>query len=332
MNKEHATDVVYLSITILILLLIILKYCELKKLIIVLPERKAEPFDGNYDEYFRQIAYKDKEFGSNPTIRSCCVYALTGGKHMRGKLCELIAVGGYTYVDELALAIEYLHSASLIVDDLPAFDNDSFRRGRLSTHKAYGESTAQMCATILVANAMKCVCRHVDNLKRNGHIYPIDPDAMGSIILSHLSEALGTDGASEGQVMDMLTPEMMDKQYGSNKLDELLYKKTGAFFKLTVVMGWIGSGKDEKLMKYVYMLGTHIGIMFQIADDIGDMESDKEKNKWNYANTYGKQYAIDEITMRMLCVKKLLKVLKLNEEGWDELVMNNVDKMILNNE
>jgi len=183
-------------------------------------------------------------------------YSLQGGQRVRAKLCLVVA----DYFDvlpaescKLAAAIEMLHSFSLIQDDLPCMDDDSMRRGRLSLHIAFGESTALLVANCLFARSFGLLSSlQATSLSRTKLID----------ILSHIS---GANGMSLGQWYDL--------EAKTNKLESLIEYhrlKTGLLFGASLQMPAILGGANPKQEAMLKKLGEILGIIYQIHDDISD--------------------------------------------------------------
>jgi geranylgeranyl pyrophosphate synthase len=250
-------------------------------------------------------AYTLEDFGHKTLLSEACKKALTGGKRVRSAILMEIARAttlkrGGVAVDpaEVALFIEYLHSASLVIDDLPEFDNDLTRRGLPSLHAEMGPAVAQMAAISLVAAAFQNICRQIDWIRDNCPDFKY-VDRVGVLMCNDVSRAIGAAGAAGGQYMDISSIDDLIREHGTEALFELMYKKTATFFEMAVVIGWLVAGGDVNETDALRAIGRHVGIAFQIADDIGDMTSDAERKRWNFANEYSREFATAEVTRNL---------------------------------
>ena len=208
-----------------------------------------------------------------------------GGKRLRPILtclaCELFG-GDYKKAIIPAVALEIIHTYSLVHDDLPAMDNDDLRRGKPTTHVKYGEANAILVGDGLLTHAFQLLSKA--NAK----------DSTLRELLFELSYAAGINGMVMGQFIDLYYEE---KEINFDMLKILHAKKTGAMIRGAIRLGAIASeniqGKDiESITKY----GEAIGLAFQIQDDILDVISDNE--------TLGKTVGKDEKEGKLTYVKQ----------------------------
>lgn len=193
-------------------------------------------------------------------------YSLSnGGKRIRPVLAlEFAKACGGTRDDCLpfACALEYIHTYSLIHDDLPCMDNDDLRRGKPSCHKKFGESTALLAGDALLTHAFEII---------GGCDLPDDKKVTA---ISLLAQNSGVCGMIGGQVIDLLFEQ------GNPGIKELLtvYKlKTGALISAACLLGCISAGATEEQMNAASKFAYSLGIAFQIQDDILDIIGDEEK-------------------------------------------------------
>lgn len=271
-----------------------------------------------------------EEFGKQTLLSEACGKALLGGKRIRSII--LLEIARATSLSklkdhklkkseeilpspidagEIALFIEYLHSASIIIDDMPAFDNDLVRRNRPSLHADMGSAVAQMAALSLVASGFQNICRQLDWIRDNCPEIK-NVDKIGTRICSDVSRALGSMGAAGGQYMDISPLDNLLKEHGPDAITDLMYLKTATFFEIAVVAGWLSAGGHPDKTLEMRNIGQHIGTAFQIADDIGDMKSDAEraangKSGWNFANMYGREEALREVELNLKIAKIILQ-------------------------
>ncbi len=185
---------------------------------------------------------------------------LGGGKRIRPILCleAAAAVGGRAPgIEDLACALELIHTYSLIHDDLPALDNDDLRRGRPTCHRKFGEATAILAGDALLTLAFEVLGR----LRRA---------ARGQII-AELARAIGSRGGMiGGQVADL---EAEHKQVSARQLAYIHRSKTGALIRASVRCGALCAGATAAPLARLSRYGEKIGLAFQIVDDILDVRS-----------------------------------------------------------
>lgn len=178
-----------------------------------------------------------------------------GGKRIRPVLCyataETLGVSLYE-VDDIAVAIESIHSYSLVHDDLPAMDNDDFRRGKLSTHKKFGEAHG-----ILAGNALLNFAFETALDKKN-----INADYINA--LKYVAKCAGYGGMIGGQVIDIEGTEKTEEN-----LRKIIENKTAKLIKAPIVAASLISG--GKYFKELEEFGDALGFLFQITDDIMDV-------------------------------------------------------------
>jgi len=235
--------------------------------------------------------YLPKESEMPVTLHKAMRYSMmAGGKRIRPILCiaSCEAVGGKPKKAlPVACALEMVHTYSLIHDDLPAMDNDDFRRGRPTNHKVFGEAVAILAGDALLTEAFGIMTNF--NLRRT-----IRADAILDVI-SDLARAAGSFGMVGGQVVDM---ESEGVEIDLPTLEYLHTRKTGALILASVKGGAkIGEGTHEEI-EALTRYGECLGLAFQIADDILDIEgnieetgkdvgSDLEKGKATYPSIIG---------------------------------------------
>ncbi|HIY33957.1 MAG TPA: polyprenyl synthetase family protein [Candidatus Eubacterium faecigallinarum] len=190
---------------------------------------------------------------------------INGGKRIRPVLAlEFARACGGTRNDclPLACALEYVHTYSLIHDDLPCMDNDDLRRGKPSCHKQFDEATALLAGDALLTHAFEIISEAELS------------DDKKVIAVSLLAQNSGVSGMIGGQVIDLLFEQ------GSPNLKELLtvYKlKTGALISAACLLGCISAGADSSQMAAASKFAYSLGIAFQIQDDILDITGDEKK-------------------------------------------------------
>ena len=230
--------------------------------------------------------YLDKQ--KDNLIYQACRYALQGGKRFRPRIIFSILKG--MEIDESmgydsALALELIQTYSLIHDDLPAMDNDDFRRGKPSLHKAFGEDIAILTGDQLLTDAFKVVSfsqDYSDDIKVN--------------IIKALSSYAGSEGMIYGQLLDVTSkPSDIDKQ----KLFEIQENKTSGLFKIACLIPmYINKENNEE---FYLQLGSLIGHIFQNQDDLFDLIKTEEEMGKNLSDIKNDKatalsiYTVDEL-------------------------------------
>lgn len=206
-------------------------------------------------------------------LREAMNYSLeAGGKRIRPALvlAAAEAVHGSPRAGEQALsvacAVEYIHTYSLIHDDLPAMDNDDFRRGKPTNHKVFGEAMAILAGDALLTHAFHLI----PSAARAGHF---SADVALSIV-EDLAKLAGAAGMVGGQVADMLGEQ------GITSIAELEFihlHKTSDLIVFSVLAGGRIGGATDKQLKHLSLYGRNIGLAFQIQDDLLDLIGDEVK-------------------------------------------------------
>ncbi len=217
------------------------------------------------------------------TIHRAMRYSLfAGGKRIRPVLAIAAAeaVSDVTPgIEPAASALELIHTYSLIHDDLPALDNDDLRRGRPTCHKIFGEAIAILAGDALLTLAFEVLSR----------IECIDAGPRILMVLE-LATAAGTVGGMiGGQVNDI---EGEGKFPTAHLLDSIHRAKTGALLRASVRIGGIAAGADREQLEALTCFGEHIGLAFQIVDDVLDVEQSSE----SLGKTAGKDAQQKKIT------------------------------------
>jgi len=190
-----------------------------------------------------------------------------GGKKIRSKI--IIDIGSLLSIDYKTLiaigaAVECIHAYSLIHDDLPCMDNDKIRRGKPSTHIKFGESTAVLAGNSLLTMAFEILSS--PTLKVS--------DIIKVNLIKKLSECSGHLGIAGGQFLDLSYEK---KKISKNKIIEMEIKKTGKLFSFCCMAPAIIKKKNAKEIKSFENIGSDIGLLFQIADDLIDFKGDSKK-------------------------------------------------------
>lgn len=213
--------------------------------------------------------YMPKEEGYQKTVIEAMNYSLSaGGKRLRPILtleaCR--AVGGLEEdAIPFAMAIEMIHTYSLIHDDLPALDNDDLRRGRPTNHKVYGEAMAILAGDSLLNYAFEVMLSNSIN-KEDSNKY--------LKAINEIAKTSGIYGMIGGQVVDV---ESENIKIEKEKLDFIHLNKTAAIMVGCMRAGAIVGGADEEKLNMITTYGKNIGLAFQIVDDILDIVGDEAK-------------------------------------------------------
>ncbi|WP_320677102.1 geranylgeranyl diphosphate synthase CrtE [Prochlorococcus sp. MIT 1300] len=207
---------------------------------------------------------------------------LAGGKRLRPILCLAaceLAGGDPEKAISTAVAVEMIHTMSLIHDDLPAMDNDDLRRGRPTNHKVYGDALAILAGDALLTRAFEMV-----SLRTQG----VPAERLLKVV-GELSLVAGAPGLVGGQVVDI---ESEGKEVDLETLEFIHLHKTGALLKACVISGALIGGADEELLKALRTYAKGIGLAFQIIDDILDVTASSEV----LGKTAGKDLLADKTT------------------------------------
>jgi geranylgeranyl pyrophosphate synthase len=205
---------------------------------------------------------------SLPPLTEMMSYALSGGKRLRGLLLMAVADccnGPRQQAREAAVAIEMLHAASLVVDDLPAFDDSSMRRGAPSVHKQFGEDAAILTAHALVAGAFEVVAQ-----------INCEPERLLRVI-RRLAGAIGARGMARAEAVDPHSVNPCDYCVAPDAHIRAL--KTGGLFQLAAHTGAVLAGVEPGIAAELAQLGLRLGICFQLADDFRDELMDESTRR-----------------------------------------------------
>jgi len=191
---------------------------------------------------------------------------LNGGKRLRPILvltaCQSVG-GDISLAIPLACAVEFVHSFSLIHDDLPALDDDDFRRGKPASHKVFGEAVAILAGDALLSLAFETIARTKG----------VPADAVLEVC-RRIAAASGAEGMVTGQVVDI---ESEGKKIPPETLEFMHTHKTGALIEASVVCGGLIGGANQEQLCSLSHYGKKFGLAFQITDDILDIEGDEAK-------------------------------------------------------
>ena len=241
---------------------------------------------------------------------------LPGGKKIRSKL--LVDVGKifnikYQTLIKIGAAVECIHAYSLIHDDLPCMDDDSIRRGKLTTHKKFGESTAILAGNSLLTISFEILSSPELDI----------PNNLKNKIINLISKCAGHSGVAGGQYLDL---NYEKRNVSKNKIIEMQRKKTGMLFQFCCSIPVLLSKKKQYFFKFANM-GSDIGLLFQITDDLIDhkgiakkvgkkTKKDIKKGKATLISLLGYK---NTINYSLLLKKKIFKKLSIFENKANDL-------------
>lgn len=261
-------------------------------------------FQAEYQKRIEQIehiigGYLPKEQGYQQTILKAVNYSvLAGGKRLRPMLMQetyRLFGGKERVVEPFMAAIEMIHTYSLVHDDLPAMDNDEYRRGKETTWKVYGEAMGILAGDALLNLAFETATQAFD-------LEPANP-AIGRA-LQILSKKAGIYGMVGGQVVDVESENTTDMT--KEKLDFIYRLKTSALIESAMLIGAVLAGATEEEQKIIEQAAGKVGLAFQIQDDILDVTStmevlgkpigsDEKNHKVTYVTYEGIEKARDDV-------------------------------------
>ena len=231
---------------------------------------------------------------ANPLDKTLCEsmkYSLmAGGKRLRPVLlmaaADAVGAKGTDYLTT-GCAMEMIHTYSLIHDDLPAMDDDDYRRGKLTNHKVYGAGMATLAGDALLTLAFEVM------LRQQG----VSAEKLVQVV-REISTAAGPDGMVGGQALDK---ESEDKQISMETMKNIHLGKTGALFRAAIRSGAILGGASEDELQALTVYADNFGLAFQITDDILDVIGDEQvigkpvgSDEKNHKSTYVTLTSLEE--------------------------------------
>ncbi len=286
-------------------------------------------FQAEYQKRIEQIehivgGYLPKEQGYQQTILKAVNYSvLAGGKRLRPMLMQetyRLFGGAERVIEPFMAAIEMIHTYSLVHDDLPAMDNDEYRRGKETTWKVYGEAMGILAGDALLNLAFETATQAFD-------LEPANP-AIGRA-LQILSKKAGIYGMVGGQVVDVESENTTDMT--KEKLDFIYRLKTSALIESAMLIGAVLAGATEEEQKIIEQAAGKVGLAFQIQDDILDVTStmevlgkpigsDEKNHKVTYVTYEGIEKAKDDVKALSTEAIKLVESLSGKNEFLTELL------------
>nr|WP_239587850.1 farnesyl diphosphate synthase [Gracilibacillus alcaliphilus] len=204
-------------------------------------------------------------FSAPDRLKESVLYSIrAGGKRIRPILMKLMCKGlngDEERIYPAAIALEMVHTYSLIHDDLPAMDDDEFRRGQLTNHKKFDEATAILAGDGLLANSFQLITQ--------AECYS---DREKSYIVSMLAQASGLEGMVAGQYLDM---QAENREISIAELEQIHRLKTGRLISFAIEVGGFLAKASVVQMQKIKVFGDYVGLIFQIQDDILDVEGDQ---------------------------------------------------------
>lgn len=198
-------------------------------------------------------------------LRSVEYALLAPGKRVRPLLC-ILAADALAEEEAAALdagcAVEMVHTASLILDDLPSMDDAQLRRGRLATHKVFGEAVAILTAISLLARAFDVLAALETTAEKRNQIVAL------------VAETIGLNGLSAGQLLDLLPNQC---SFDAHDVEQLHQLKTGVLFSAALKCGVVLAGGSQSQIRVFGEVGDSLGIAFQMADDLADVTAPTEE-------------------------------------------------------
>lgn len=251
-----------------------------------------------------------------PLIYDAMRYSIfAGGKRLRPILVmegARICGGKEKDVMPTACALEFIHTYSLIHDDLPAMDDDDYRRGQLTNHKKFGEAVAVLAGDALLTEAFALVAA-------NAKVHGINPEQIVRVV-ELLAESSGVRGMVGGQLVDMHEDSginVHNKKEKEKALDYIHKHKTVALIRASLLSGALLSGASPRFIKALDKYAFSIGLSFQIMDDLLDVIGDKRKlgkngsdvknKKLTYVTLYGLEASQERARRLVVEAKRTLR-------------------------
>ena len=271
-----------------------------------------------------------KNITMQKTIADAMEYSLmAGGKRLRPMLMleayRLFGGSDEAEIEPFMAAIEMIHTYSLIHDDLPALDNDEYRRGRKTSHVVFGEAMAILAGDALLNYAFETACK----------AFELEPgNQTVARAFTILAKKAGVNGMIGGQVVDV---EMTGKQMSGDQLHFVYENKTGALIEASMMIGAVLAGATEDELKQVEMIASDIGLAFQIQDDLLDILgdsavlgkpvcSDEENGKVTYVTIHGLEESKKDVAEISKRAVTRLDQLPYKNEFLDELILELVNR------
>lgn len=255
-----------------------------------------------------------------------------GGKRLRPMLMEEtyhMFGGSSAVIEPFMAAIEMIHTYSLVHDDLPAMDNDEYRRGKKTTHAVYGEAMGILAGDALLNLAYETAARAFGME---------EADARVARAFAVLAKKAGVYGMVGGQVVDVESEKSDDCPITREKLDFIYRLKTGALIESSMMIGAILAGASSDEISRVEQIAAKLGLAFQIQDDVLDVTSslevlgkpvgsDEKNNKATYVTFEGLDKAVSDVERISKEAEKLLDNL-----GYDDAFLKELFEYLIHRE
>lgn len=276
------------------------------------------------------VKYLPEKEGYQKQIMDAMEYSvMAGGKRLRPMLMKetfRLFGGEGDIIEPFMAAIEMIHTYSLVHDDLPAMDNDDFRRGRKTTHIVYGEAMGILAGDALLNYAFETAAKAFT-------LYPEKSLEIGKA-LQILAGKAGIYGMIGGQVVDV---ESEGKKISKEVLDFIHELKTSALIESSMMIGAILAGASEEAVKDIEKVAKNVGIAFQIQDDILDVTSttevlgkpvlsDEKNEKTTYVNLVGLEKAKEYVETISMEAVRLLEKYEKEDKFLNELLKSLIDR------
>lgn len=262
---------------------------------------------------------------SNPIQQAMRHSLLGNGKRIRPILMMLFAQDlGYqepsTALLEAALSIEMVHTASLILDDLPCMDNAELRRGEATLHRQFGEETAILTSVSLLTSA----------IQRVSHLEGVTA-AQSNALVMILSQAVGEQGLCQGQMQDLKPNSQHDLRSQAVSTNQL---KTGVLFQAMFQMVLILCGSDQPQRNHANKLAFHLGQLYQLLDDLSDKltttgkDCFQDRGKATLGNLLGQESAYSQVIWHHQRTQQCLQLLVPESSVLDDFIQQWLAKAI----
>jgi len=257
------------------------------------------------ENFERELHLAIHRFGKKNPLRDACEQALMqGGKRIRPLIVLMTAEAlnqQETSSLSAALGVEFFHAASLIADDLPCMDNDDIRRNHPSLHKIFGESIAILASYTLIAEGYGAIRRSGEAMKKAGFSRQ-KSDEAALLCLEKATLCGGIQGATNGQFLDLYPPDSTWETMLST-----IEQKTSTLFEISFLFGWLFGGGNPASIDALKACAWHLGLAFQIADDLEDVDQDIR----NTVSILGKKKAVSLLNEELFAFKESLRSLGL---------------------
>lgn len=282
--------------------------------------------------------YLPKEEGFQKIVMEAMNYSVkAGGKRLRSMLMletYRLFGGKEAFIEPFMAAMEMVHTYSLVHDDLPAMDNDEYRRGRKTTHVVYGYSMGILAGDALLNYAFETMGKAYELLKEQKAEYNRETYfcIMERMIQAQkiLADKAGIYGMVGGQVVDVRATEEQE-QLTEEKLDFIYRLKTGALIEASMLIGAVMAGASKEELEAVELIAGKVGVAFQIQDDILDVSStmevlgkpvfsDEKNKKVTYVSLKGLVYSKGQVEQLSKEAIQLLESLEKKENRKNEFL------------